>query len=135
MRTTVILALLAAIGGAMILAVAAPGRATDEEDSAAKAAEALKKAVDEGNRLFRDPALGTSGKFCATCHEDAQKPKLALSSRVGDYPKWDRRADAVITLGQKVRQMIEKNVKGSPPDLGSAPLVALEAYLMSLRAR
>ncbi len=123
------------VAGASLFAFVAPGLTQGGgEDESAKAAEAMKKAVDEGNRLFRDPALGTSGKSCASCHEDPEKPKLALAARIGDYPKWDRREGAVITLGQKLRQMVEKNVKGTAPELGSATLVAIESYLMTLRA-
>jgi cytochrome c len=130
MRPRIIAISLAVVVAALLVGTSA-GRAVGDED-AEKAAAALKKAVEEGSRLFRDAALGSSGRACAACHEDPEKPKLALASRAGGYPKWDRREDAVITLGQKIRQMIEKNLKGTPPELGSVALVSLEAYIASL---
>ncbi len=45
----------------------------------------LSDAGTRGARLFKDPALGTNGKSCATCHEDgkvwagkARFPKVAV---------------------------------------------------------
>jgi mono/diheme cytochrome c family protein len=130
MRTRIIAVSIAAVAACLLAGLLTDPVAGDENE--AKAAEALKAAVAEGNRLFRDPTLGTSGKSCAICHEDPERPKLALAARAGGYPKWDRRADAVITLGQKIRQMIETNLKGTSPALGTASLVAIEAFLMSI---
>jgi len=95
-------------------------------------ADALKKAVETGNALFHSGTFGTNGRSCAKCHENPRKPAMNLKKRVGNYPKWDRREGKVITLGQKVNQMLVKMVKGSPEKLGSEKLVAVEAYLMNL---
>jgi cytochrome c len=98
-----------------------------------EAADALAKAIALGKATFADEAFGTNGKSCRTCHEDPEKPNLNLASRIGDFPKWDRREKKVVTIGQKMNQMIEMNLKGKPEGLGSEKLVALEAYLMSIR--
>jgi cytochrome c len=95
-------------------------------------ADALKKAVETGNALFRANDFGTISRSCAKCHENPRKPNMNLDKRVGDYPKWDRGHGKVITLGQKIQQMHRKMLKGEELPLGSEKLVAVEAYLMSL---
>lgn len=121
------------IGSAVLLAFGAgwfaPVRGEEEGDAAAKA---LKESIARGKAYFRDPALGTNEKFCAECHENPDKPRLNLADRVNDYPKWDRREGSVITLGQKIDQMIDRMLKGEKKELGSPMLVDLEAYLMSI---
>src|SRR5262245_56741194 len=73
----------------------------DDADSAAaqKAAQdALDKAVARGKDLFHSGDLGK--KACASCHENAEKPQLNLSTRSFAYPAFSKRARAVISLGQ-----------------------------------
>jgi cytochrome c len=108
-----------------VVVVAASGQ--EEKDPAA---EALAAAVEQGRTIFRNEEFGTNGKACATCHENPDRPKLHLKDRVGDYPKYDKRERKVITLGQKINQMIERMVRGEPLELGSEKLVAIEAWLM-----
>jgi cytochrome c len=110
----------------------APSDPTRGQDSAPTGAAALKKAVETGNALFRNDAFGTARRSCAKCHENPRKPAMNLKKRVGNYPKWDKRENKVITLGQKLNQMLTKMLKGKPEPLGSDRLVAVEAYLMSL---
>ena len=51
----------------------------------------MRSAIKSGKALFSDEKLGTrKSTSCATCHDNAKKPKLKLTSRVTDYPKWDR---------------------------------------------
>lgn len=111
-----------------------PWSSSQAQDAAAPdpGAEALKKAVETGQTLFHSAEFGTNGRACAKCHENPRKPDMNLKKRVGDYPKWDRREGKVITLGQKINQMLQKMVKGQAEPLGSEKLVAVEAYLMSL---
>jgi len=115
--------LLAAIAVAAALAAA---RGKDDPGEAA-----LKKAVERGKALFHDKTLGTKERACATCHANPDKPKLHLPERV-DYPKYDRRGRRVVTLGWKINQMIERNLKGETRELGSDDLVAIEAYRRSI---
>jgi len=123
--------------GVLLLAVAVAatiaGNAALGESGAEKAArEALAKSVETGKVLFSDKALGTTGKTCATCHANPKKEKMFLKDRVGDYPKYDRGEKKVITLGQKIRKMVQRNLKGKEEALGTDRLVAIEAYLMNL---
>jgi cytochrome c len=128
--TVASLTLLAALASALTAGRFSP--AAGQEPSADPGVEALKKAVETGNALFRDTEFGTNGRACARCHEDPAKPEMNLARRAGNYPKWDRREEKVITLGQKILQMHTKMLKGRPEPLGSEKLVAVEAYLMSI---
>ena len=106
--------------------------ATAETERQKQARESLEKAVKMGKALFGDVEFGTNGKSCTKCHENPEKPNLNLPERVGGFPKWERREKKVITIGQKINQMITRNLKGDAMELGSEKLVALEAYLMSI---
>ena len=118
---------------ALVAGTVATAQEEEEEgEKARQAAAALKKAVDQGNELFRDPSLGTKERACAKCHEDPEKEHLGLAARANTYPKWDRRERKVISLPQKMNQMIDRMLGGKPLALGSDKLVALEAYLMSI---
>lgn len=103
-----------------------------EEEAESEAAKALRLAVEKGKGLFADASLGSAEKSCSSCHARSDRPKMNLGPRVGDFPKYERSADKVITLGQKINIMIQKMLKGEERVLGSEELVALEAYLMSL---
>jgi cytochrome c len=115
----------------VILAVVVANAAIVAQE-ADPAAEAKAEAIAKGKALFHDPGFGTKDRACAKCHEDSKRPKLHLKERVQDYPKWDRREKRVITLGQKIDQMIQRMLKGESLPLGSEKLVAIEAYLMSI---
>ena len=127
MRTFGVLLLAAAV-----MATIAGNAALGESESEKAAREALAKSVETGKKLFSDKALGTTGKTCTTCHANPKKEKMFLKGRVGNYPKYDRGEKKVITLGQKIRKMIQRNLKGKEEALGSDRLVAIEAYLMNL---
>jgi cytochrome c len=127
-RLVLILLTVLAFATAALL-VAGPLRGQEPPSDAAKA---LTKAVEQGNALFRDATFGTNGRSCMKCHENPAKPAMNLKTRVGDFPKWDKREARVITLGQKMNQMIVRMLKGEAEALGSEKLVAIEAYLMSI---
>jgi cytochrome c len=128
MRTKLIFVLTVALAAVVVVS----GAVTGQDVKKTEAELALEKAVKLGRTIFTDKKLGKSGKSCADCHEKEARPKLHLKSRVGDYPKWERREKKVIILGQKLNQMIKRMVKGKEETLGSERLVALEAYLMSI---
>ena len=110
----------------------------DEDDDAAATAaiakEALDKSVVRGNELFRSKALGK--KSCASCHEDPEKPNLKLSTRPAafSYPRYSTKKKVIVTMGQKINEMLSGRSRGKEMDLASADIVALEAYVMSLKA-
>ena len=131
--------------GAAALTVAAFGTASlfagdDDEDAAAASAEAKKaaqaaldKAVGRGKDMWS--SKDRFGKACSTCHEKADKPQLNLATREFSYPAYSRRKRAVVTLQQKVQEMIQFNSKGTPLDDKGTEIADLEAYVMSLKTK
>jgi cytochrome c len=107
----------------------------DDEDDAAEvkklAQEALDKSVARGKELFRSKDLGK--KTCAECHENPDKPQLNLVTRPFGYPAYSVKKRSVVSLGQKINEMLSGKARGKEMDLGSGDLVALEAYVMSLK--
>ena len=79
------------------------------------------------------PLAPGNGRACSLCHDDSRRrPRLYLKKNLGEFPKWDRREKKVITLGQKINQMLVRNLQGEAEELGSEKLVALEAYLVHI---
>ena len=116
--------------------------AGDEDADSAKAAEdqkladdALAKAVSRGNELFRSKDLGGK-KTCASCHENAENPKLDLKTRVFSYPRYSRKAKAIVSMGQKINEMLAGKSGGAKAmDLAGADIIAIEAYIASLKKK
>jgi sulfur-oxidizing protein SoxA len=130
-RAAAVLAAAAALAGAAALAL--EGDPLSPEDQA-KATAAEKKSLEEGNRLFRDAALGTNDRTCATCHENPKRPDLGLKGVAAKYPRWDREAGKVISLHQKFQQMQEKSLKAKKAmPLGDDRWNALEMHVRGLK--
>ena len=100
-------------------------------EKARVAAEGLEKAVEQGKELFNSKKLGR--KSCASCHEDPDKPNVSLTARSWSYPAYSRRARGVVTLSQKINEMIKFQARG-PKDvaLDDERIIALAAYVESL---
>ena len=113
---------------------AAPG---DDDEGGAEAAklekEALDKAVTRGKDLFHGKEIGS--KACASCHENAEKPNLDLKTRAFAYPKYSRAAKNVVTMSQKINEMVKSKSRGKELDLAGADVAAIEAYVLSLKAK
>lgn len=128
-----------AAGAAVLAAVLACNRDAsggDPEDEAAmrKAAEeAMTKAVERGKELFHTATLGK--KSCSTCHENEEKPALNLATRDFHYPAYSRKKKVIVTMTQKVNEMIQNNARGATLDGDSTELAALEAYIASIRSQ
>ena len=90
----------------------------------------LKKAIEKGKELWRTPKA-KGAKSCVACH--ARGPNKLNLKRVRSYPKYDKAMKKVVTLQQKLNQMIESKSKGKPFELGSDDLNALEAFLKTLK--
>ena len=106
----------------------------DEDDAAAVkkiAAEALDKSVARGKELFHSKSLGK--KSCSECHENPDKPQFNLVTRQFGYPAYSVKKRSVVSLGQKINEMLAAKSRGKEMELGSADLVALEAYVTSLK--
>ena len=115
-------------GGALLAA---------EDDDAAEDAkvahDALVKAIGRGKDLFHSKDLGR--KTCASCHENAEKPNLNLVTRPFVYPKYSTKARTVVSMGQKINEMITAKTGGKALDLAGADIAAIEAYVVSLKAK
>jgi cytochrome c len=107
----------------------------------ADAHKELMAAVERGKALFADPALGTTGMSCGSCHmEGGTKP-----GKMGDmeikpfmnvavsYPKYVGMAGKVITLDQIVNVCIMKPMKGTPLKWDDQRLADLSAYVASVK--
>src|SRR5262245_21163513 len=108
----------------------------DEDDAAAVkkvAQDAFDKSVARCKELFRSKDLVSAKKSCAECHENPDKPQLNLLTRQFGYPAYSVKKRSVVSLGQKINEMLSGKARGSEMTLGSADLVALEAYVMSLK--
>lgn len=101
----------------------------DSADAADAKAE-LQKAIDRGAELYKKP-WKTGAKTCAACH--TRGPNKMSGKRADAYPKYDKALRKVVSLQQKLNQMIKSKSKGKPLDLGSEDLTALEAYVNSLK--
>jgi cytochrome c len=101
----------------------------------------LMVAAERGKVLFNDPALGTTGMSCSSCHmEGGTKP-----GKMGDmeikpfmnvavsYPKYVGMAGKVITLDQIVNICIMKPMKGTPLKWDDQRLADLSAYVASVK--
>ncbi len=106
----------------------------DDAENAKLEKEALDKAVAKGNELFRSTSLGK--KTCAQCHENPDKPELNLGTRQFSYPKYSRKAKAVVSMGQKINEMLTtKSGAAKEMDLKGTDIVDLEAYVASLKKK
>lgn len=90
--------------------------------------QAWHELLADGRELFTDPSLGSTGKSCASCHDEE-----SLRGVAGDYPRFDARLDRYVSLLDKVNWMIANKMVGKTLPLGDPKSVALEAYLKSLR--
>ncbi len=88
----------------------------------------LAKAVKQGEVLWKQK--WGKGKTCAQCHTKGAN-KLT-GKRLGSYPKYDKFLKKVVTVQQKLNQMIKSKGKGEELELGSDELNALEAFIKTL---
>ena len=131
-RWTLAAALAAGIAGAALLSSPSPVDAQEDPEAAAKIAkEEMDKALARGKELWASKELGR--KTCQQCHEDADKPEDDLTERKWAYPAFSRRARRVVTLQQKINEMIKYKARGKELDAAGADIAALAAYVESLR--
>ena len=92
----------------------------------------------EFERVFT-PETGLGPLFnaeaCAECHENPDKPQFNLATRPYTVPLFSTKKNDVVTMGQKINEMLTGKSKGKELELGSTDIVALEAYILSLRAK
>lgn len=101
----------------------------------------LEKAIQRGQALFAHETFGGNGMTCQSCHVDGGVPpgKLpngtaipSLANAAVIFPRFNPRANKVITLDDQVRNCIARALQGQPPAYGSEQLMQLVSYLASL---
>lgn len=120
-----------AFGTALLLSAAACARAAETP---------LELAVGRGATLFRAATFGGNGQTCESCHADGGKTPAQLGNRklpsllnaAAIYPRFSAGVGQVVTLEGQIQQCIKGGLAGTPPELGSADLVAIAAYLGSI---
>ena len=130
---------------AAALVVAAAGTRSllagdDDPETAAASAEAKKVAQEALDRaVARGKAMWSSkerfGKPCSVCHEAADKPHLNLATIGNSYPHYSKRRKAVVTLQQKIQDMIQFNSRATTLDDKGTDIADLEAYVMSVKRK
>jgi len=133
-RWTLAAVLAAGIAGTALLCASPRVGAEDDPEAAAKIAkEEMDKAIARGKELWNSKELGR--KTCKQCHEDPDKPEDDLTQVEWTYPAYSRRARRVVTLQQKINEMIKYKARGKELDAAGADIAALAAYAESLRTK
>jgi len=100
----------------------------------------LSEAVNQGQKLFQSETFGGNGKTCNSCHPDGGKSGStlpdgkkvpALTNAAAIFPRFHARTERIFTLSDQLRHCISE-IKGTPPEFGSAKLTALVTYVSSL---
>ena len=101
----------------------------------------LEKAIQDGKALFVHETFGGNGKTCQSCHVDGGvgPGKLpngtaipGLSNAATIYPRFNPKANKVVTLEDQLRNCIAGGLQGKPPTYGSEQLTPLLTYVTSL---
>jgi thiosulfate dehydrogenase len=87
----------------------------------------MKRAVDEGYKVFHSPDLGTNGVSCDMCHPDAS------NTHPETYPKFQTQLKKVVLLRDMINWCIENPLEGVPLSDDDPKLKAMEAYILWAR--
>ena len=110
-------------------------------EQAAATEPQLEKAIQDGQALFAHETFGGNGMTCQTCHVDggvgpSKLPNGAaipsLSNAAAIFPRFNPRANKVVTLEDQLRSCIAGALQGKPPAYGSEQLTQLVSYVTSL---
>lgn len=81
--------------------------------------------VTRGERLWGE-AAGSSGKSCASCHEDGAKSMKGVATR---YPRIDPGAARLVTVAGRINICRQRHQGALPMALESEELLALTTYV------
>ncbi len=121
-----------ALLGALLLAAGIPALA---------AGNPLEAAIQDGKQVFSHETFGGKGKTCDACHSNGGvgpgklpngKMIPSLSNAAAIFPRFNPKAQKVVTLEDQIRACTKNALQGNPPDAGSEKLADLVAYLTSL---
>lgn len=101
----------------------------------------LEKAVQGGQALFLHETFGGNGMTCKSCHvhggigpgklpDGTVIPSLSNAATI--FPRFNPKANKVITLEDQLRNCIAGALQGKPPAYGSEQLTQLVSYVTSL---
>ena len=89
----------------------------------------LDEAISYGEKLWKDPKLGSSGLSCDICHAGGRTyNKTALQA----YPHFVSMPNDVVTLNQMINFCMLNPMKGNPLPYGSREMTALSAYFQNV---
>lgn len=108
-------------------ALAAGIRSVLDDPAVVARRAAWDRTVAEGRKVFADPALGTTGKSCSSCHREE-----GLRGVADRYPEYDAALNRYVSLQERLQIMIKAKLGGKELPLGDPRTVALEAFLESL---
>ena len=123
-RPLFVTALTLVLGAGAVLLATSPASGDPKGDAA------LAAAVKKGQELWKKP-WSAGAKACMECHGGG--PNKMTAVRVKSYPKYDKGYDKVVTVQQKINQMITEKAKGTALELGCDDLNALEAFVSTLK--
>ncbi len=110
-------------------------------EQAAATEPQLEKAIQDGQALFVHETFGGNGMTCQSCHVNGGVglSKLpngtvipSLSNAAAIFPRFNPRANKVVTLEDQLRNCIAGALQGKPPAYGSEQLTQLVSYIASL---
>ncbi len=87
----------------------------------------MKRAVDEGYKVFHSPDLGTNGVSCDMCHPDAS------NTHPETYPKFQTQLKKVVLLRDMINWCIENPLEGQKLSDDDPKMKAMEAYILWTR--
>ena len=101
----------------------------------------LEKAIQDGKALFVHETFSGNGKTCQSCHVNGGVglgtlpngtaiPSLSNAATI--YPRFNPKANKVVTLEDELRNCIAGGLQGKPPTYGSEQLTPLLTYVTSL---
>jgi thiosulfate dehydrogenase len=80
--------------------------------------------VEKGRALWVSGDLGTNGVACAQCHPNA------ADTHPETYPKFQQQLGRVIALREMINWCLQNPLEGTPLELDSPEMVAIESYVM-----
>lgn len=114
---------------ALPLAAAAWLQAPDARGDAT-ADKALREAVKKGSTLWKK-SWRPGAKGCFACH--TRGPNKMTARRANSYPKYDKALGKVVSVQQKINNMIKTKSGGKTLALDSDDMNALLAYVKTLK--
>jgi len=102
--------------------MSAHAKAPRSEEQIKKEDIALRAAIQQGDKLWHSPELGSNGLACANCHGDAS------ATNPHTWPKYQTNLGKVSTMREMINWCIAVPLQGLPLDLDSTEMVAMESY-------